>query len=292
VAGGTRVRKLPVRAGDHGDLGDRLGEGDDLRLLSHLLWPLGRTGEATAAGRASLRLLENLEPCPQLAWSLVNQAELATFSYDPDAARYAARAITLGAQLGEPAVVIRARYYAAMASVLRTDTGWQELEAAWRDAMATEALAEHAGLMGAMLCWAAALHVDVDRGGRYIAETSTFCGDRDLGMFQALAVAADALLALERGDWAHAVACADDVLTRAGLKSYRLHREHIQRCRVQNHVFARTRCAQPAVRAPRTVSYRAASFSAAKRILAFGERLDAPVSGRTGRNRNDSLSVL
>ena len=58
--------------------GPQAGVGRDLRWLSHLLWPLGRSTEATAAAQASLRLLEDCGPCPQLAWSLVNLAQLAT----------------------------------------------------------------------------------------------------------------------------------------------------------------------------------------------------------------------
>ena len=57
-------------------------------------------------------------------------------SFDPACADYADRAIALGTQLGDDAVVIRARSYAALATVLGTDTGWDELEAAWREAMA------------------------------------------------------------------------------------------------------------------------------------------------------------
>jgi hypothetical protein len=56
-------------------------------------YALGHTTEATKAGPASLRLLEDLGPTPQLAWSLANMALLAAFSYDPACADYAARAI-------------------------------------------------------------------------------------------------------------------------------------------------------------------------------------------------------
>jgi DNA-binding CsgD family transcriptional regulator len=194
-------------------LGDRLGEGDDLRWLSRMLFPLGRTAEAIQAGRASLRLLENLGPSAQLAWSLVNMAEQAAFGYDPAAADYAARAITLGTQLGEPAMVIRARCCAALATVLRTDTGWDELEVGWCDAMAMEGQAELAGTIGAFICWIAALHRDLDRAERKIAEAAPFCREQDLGGFASLVTGADALLGLSRADWVRAAACAEDVLT-------------------------------------------------------------------------------
>jgi DNA-binding CsgD family transcriptional regulator len=203
-------------------LGDRPEEGDNLRWLSHLLWPLGRSTEATHAGLASLRLLEQVGPCPQLAWSLANLAELAAFGFDPAAPDYAAKAIALGTELGEQAVVIRARSYAALAQIMGTDDGWDELEAAWRDAMRTEARGEHAGLMGAVICWTAAMHHDLDRAERYIADMVAFCADRDLGIFKMVAVGADALVGLHRGEWDQAGAAANDVLTRPGLPA--LHR--------------------------------------------------------------------
>jgi DNA-binding CsgD family transcriptional regulator len=198
-------------------LGDQLGEGDNLRWLSHLVWPLGRTTEAVQAGRASLRLLEELGPCQQLAWSLAQMAELAAFGYVPGCAEFAARAMTLGTQFSDPDVVVRARFYAALPDVRRNDCGWDQLESAWRDAMASEGLAEHAGITGVIICWFAAMHHHLDRAESYITETSTFCSAHDLGMFLPFATGAAALAALHRGDWSRALACADDVLTRPGL---------------------------------------------------------------------------
>ena len=83
-------------------------------------------------------MLDDIGPSLQLAWSLINMATLAIFSYDPACADYAARAITLGTELGDPGVVLRARCYPPLAAVARSDTGWDDLERAWRDAMATE----------------------------------------------------------------------------------------------------------------------------------------------------------
>ena len=90
-------------------LGDRLEEGDDLRWLSQMLHVLEGTEQAAEAGLASLRLLDGLGPTTQLAWSLVNMAEIGTLSYDPRAAGYSDRAIELGSELSEGGVVIRAR---------------------------------------------------------------------------------------------------------------------------------------------------------------------------------------
>jgi DNA-binding CsgD family transcriptional regulator len=83
-------------------------------------------------------------------------------------------------------------------------------------------LAAHAGVAGVMLCWFVALHHH-QRAEGYISEASAFCTVHDLGAFQTLVTGAAALVALHRGNWAHALACADDVRTRPALTpSHRL----------------------------------------------------------------------
>jgi DNA-binding CsgD family transcriptional regulator len=198
-------------------MGDPLGEAEDLRRLSHELYGLGQVTEAAGTGRVSLRLLQDTDPCPQLAWSLLNMAEIGVFGFDPAATDYAAQAIALGARFGDDAVVIRARGYAALAQVLRTDTGWDELEAAWRGAMETDGRGEHAGLLGADICWAAARHYDLDRADRYISDCLTYSRDRNLFTFEAFNRGVGALVALHRGNWTHASMCAEDLLTRPEL---------------------------------------------------------------------------
>ena len=198
-------------------LGDRLEEGDDWRLLSQMLLVVAGTTAAAEAGLASVRLLESLGPSPQLAWSLINMAQLSAMTYDPGVAGYVERAITLGTQLGEDAVVIRAHSYATLATVFRADIGWDRLEGTWRETMNDPALAEHAAIIGTIICWTAALHHDLDRAERYIAQTRAFCAEHDMGSFQTVVIGAQALVELHRGDWARAAACADDVLTRPEL---------------------------------------------------------------------------
>jgi DNA-binding CsgD family transcriptional regulator/tetratricopeptide (TPR) repeat protein len=201
-----------------GTLADPLGEGDNLRMLSYILWLLGRSNEATEAGRAALRLLEDVGPCPQLAWTLVAMAEQSAGIYDPRSVDYAARAIAVGTEIGDAVVVARGRCFEALARVQRADdTGWDQLEEAWRDAMAAEDGAAHVGMIGASQSWLAALHHQLERADTYISETSAFCTDHDLGVFEAFAIGAAALVELHRGDWMQALAYADDVLTRPTL---------------------------------------------------------------------------
>ncbi|WP_445167771.1 ATP-binding protein [Mycolicibacterium sp. Dal123E01] len=211
--GAVSVQSFRAAAELRHELGDPLGEGDDLRWLSHMLWAMGRTTEATEAGLTSLRMLEELPPSPQLAWALSNMAMLDGCRYDPACLDYGDRCIALGTAFNDPAVVARARGYNALHTVLTTDTGWDDLEAAWRSAMGPAAMAEHVGLFGVLISWSAALHHDVSRADRVIAEGLEFCREHDVGTFVALHEGAQALTDLHRGDWDRARARADDVLT-------------------------------------------------------------------------------
>jgi ATP/maltotriose-dependent transcriptional regulator MalT len=119
--------------------------------------------------------------------------------------------------LGDPAVVIRARGYQAMARIFRGDTGWDDLEAVWREALHAPELAEHAGVLGVLICWVAALRCELNRAEDYLARAAAFCDDHDLGMFRALVTGADALAELYRGNWDHAALLAEQILTRTDL---------------------------------------------------------------------------
>ena len=200
-------------------LGDRLGEGEDLHWLSHQLYALGDTRNATDASLASLRLLEDIGPTSQLASSLATAAMLTAFGFDPACGDYATRAIELGVELGDTAVVLRGRFFSAFSTVLRSDTGWDQLEAAWRDAMAIEGLSEQAGTLGALISWHAAVHHRLESAEAYIEATSAFCATHDLGYFHSSTTGAAALVALHRGAWEDALARANDVLTQPAMPS-------------------------------------------------------------------------
>ncbi len=199
-------------------LGDHLGEGNDLRWLSNVLTTLGRTSAAIASGRKSLRLLEPLGATPELAWSLANLAGLAAYRYhDSVAGDYAARATAVAEQVGEPQVRLSARIHATLGSVLGADDGWDELQAAWREAKSNNGMAELGGMGSGIMCWAAAAHGDVRRADRYVREALAFCKERHLDLFELLVAGAGARIDVYRGDWDQAVATAEDILTRPGL---------------------------------------------------------------------------
>lgn len=199
--------------------GDRLREGDDLRLLSHMLWPTGRNSVATKkAGLDAVAVLEDLAPTLELALAYANLAQLAWFDLDADTAMmYAERAVRLGRQLDEPAAVIRAQTYAALAQVQCRGQGWEDLEDAWRAAMAMPGMAQQAAHAGAGVCWVAAVHRDLQRADRYNAEHEAYCREHNLSGFLLLARGFAALSLLNRGDWTGAVAEAGDVVGRPSL---------------------------------------------------------------------------
>ena len=198
-------------------LGDSLGQSENLRWLSHELWGMGHVREAFDAARTALQLVQDSGPSSQLGWALVNLGELGSWGFDPAAADYAARAIAVGTGIDDNALVIRASAAAATAQILTTNTGWEQLEAAWRDAMAAETRGEHAGLLATLVCWLAALHYDLDRAERYIGESVVYCRDHNVFTFEALVVGVDAIVRLHRGNWDHARTAAEDLFTRPGL---------------------------------------------------------------------------
>jgi DNA-binding CsgD family transcriptional regulator len=198
--------------------GDRLREGDDLRFLSHLLFPIGDNQATRKAGLAALEVLQELGPSRELAWAYVNLALLACFCLDADAtAMYADRALRLGEHFDEPSIVIRAQICAALAQVLCRGQGWEDLEDVWRAAMAEPGMAEHAGYAGVAICWAAAIHRDQQRADGYIAEAEAYCREHELAGLLQLVRSATPLSLLNQGDWTAAVAGADDALGRPGL---------------------------------------------------------------------------
>lgn len=198
-------------------LGDRMAESEDLHWLSHQQYLLGRTRGAIDAAAASLELLEDTGPSPQLAMSLATMAGLMAFDFDPVSDEYATRGVAVGTEVGFGVAVIRAQFFGLLAAVLRNDDGWDELEASWRDSMAVEGLSELGGLNGGLICWFAAVHRHLDRADAYIEATSAFCAAHDLGMFDSITTGAAALVALHRGDWDRALVCSDDVLSRPAL---------------------------------------------------------------------------
>ncbi|MGZ4478711.1 MAG: ATP-binding protein [Nocardioidaceae bacterium] len=82
------------------EVGDRLREGDDLRLLSRTMWRLCRGPESQEAAARALEVLEALGPSTELAWAYANLATTRMLNGgDDDATRLARRAQELAERL-------------------------------------------------------------------------------------------------------------------------------------------------------------------------------------------------
>ncbi|MER7519449.1 AAA family ATPase [Streptomyces sp. NPDC126499] len=204
--------------------GDRRREAEGLRRLSVLHWPAMHAREAWRAGLDAVRVLEGEEgPSRELAWAYANLAQLACLGHDPAAtAEYAGRAARLGPRLGEPALETHARLHETLVRVVCHGQGWPDFEDAWHAAMARDGLAEDACKIGAMACWAAALHHDLPRLDRLTVRTCAYCREHELPTFLVPALGAAGLGMLHRGRWAQAAQKAGEVLDRNAQPLHRL----------------------------------------------------------------------
>jgi DNA-binding CsgD family transcriptional regulator len=88
-------------------LGDRLKEGDMLRRVSRLLYVAARLEEARVTAREAVDVLESLPRGPELVLAYGHMANLAQIDLDVESAlAWGERAITLGTELGEDAIVV------------------------------------------------------------------------------------------------------------------------------------------------------------------------------------------
>ncbi|HET7137195.1 MAG TPA: AAA family ATPase [Gaiellaceae bacterium] len=85
------------------ELGDRAGEGDALRRLSHFLWCPGRTPESRARAEGAAAILEELPPSRELGAAYVNLSFThAAASNVEEAVRWGMRALELSDLLDSP----------------------------------------------------------------------------------------------------------------------------------------------------------------------------------------------
>jgi DNA-binding CsgD family transcriptional regulator len=180
---------------------DRIREGDDLRWTSYMLWLLGRNTEAKELGLRAVSVLHEVSQGLELARAYANLAEQASFDSDPHSTKcYARRVIELGERLDEPAVVVRARFHAAIATVFWRDEGWDELDELWWTAT-KQHMIEHALLFGPVISAVAAVHRDFANATLYDERTVALCRDHDLDMFLDYVRGARAIGMVHRGLW-------------------------------------------------------------------------------------------
>ncbi|MER7309527.1 LuxR family transcriptional regulator [Streptomyces griseoluteus] len=212
---GVASRRTAVRL--RRALGDRLGEGEDLRRLSCWLWPAGRTAEARQTGLEAVRVLEGLRPGRELAWAYLNLCQLACHEHEgvAVAAAYAEKAAALGERFGDAGVADQAHFYAAAARMLSEGAGWEDCERAVSRAMARD-LPVDAGFLALTLCWLAALQHDADRITAAASRAEAYFLDHDLLPHLLCARAWDSWGLLNRGLWTEAADTAQEVVSHPG----------------------------------------------------------------------------
>jgi DNA-binding CsgD family transcriptional regulator len=190
-------------------LGDKLGEGTSLCLLSEVVWCTGRTGEAERAAREAVAVLEQLPASGELAKAYARVAGVTAMMSDRrQAVVWARRALQLSAQVGEAETAIHARRVLASE---HPDGGIEFEERILEEA-------ERAGLVGVVgsvfySLVATALSVRrYDLAARHLATGMEYCGDHGLELVRLYLLAHQARLHLDQGRWEQAAETARSVL--------------------------------------------------------------------------------
>jgi DNA-binding CsgD family transcriptional regulator len=190
-------------------IGDRRGEGANLRALSRLAWLEGCRAEAVSFGEEAIAVLEPLGPTPELAMAYSNLGWLFDLADDSAAATtWGDRAITLAEQIGDVETLVHAL------------TSWRSARSRQLDRSIALAL-EHGLHDLAVRAYALLGCVDIvqrnyARAATNIETALRFANDHELHTWELYILGWRSRLQLERGDWE---AAERDALAVAGRQS-------------------------------------------------------------------------
>src|SRR5262249_37505124 len=188
--------------GEYQRIGDRLREGDALRIRSDVTWCPGQVAESVRDAREAISLLETLPPGPELGDAYANLAGLHRDAEErEEAAILGARAIELGQRLGAADIVVRATTNIGGTEVpAGAPEGLPRLEHAFELAKRA-GLFDHVGRIYINLCGPAATVRDYTITDRHLAPGLEYCSDRGLELYRLYMLAHTARVALDRGRW-------------------------------------------------------------------------------------------
>jgi DNA-binding CsgD family transcriptional regulator len=194
-------------------LGDRLREGDALRMRSDAGWCPGYVAESTRDAREAVSLLETVPVSRELGYAYAN---LGSLHKDAEERRetkvWAVRAIELGQKLGAHDVVIRATTDLGAAELL---DGAPEGLARLEDALASAGeagLVEQVGRIYVSLLGPASAMRTYTITERHLASGLQYCSDHGLELYRLYLRTYAARVALDTGRWDEAVDSANAVL--------------------------------------------------------------------------------
>lgn len=186
--------------------GDRLNEGEDLRLLSTLLFAIGRPTEAEATCLSAIRLLEELPPGAPLALAYGQLSEIRTEAGDlVGGMALAERAMALADGIGDRESQVLAAIGLGDASVRAGDRerGFALIEEGWQ--LAREASFEE-GIARALrsLAIGTLFTREHARSEKYLHQLLDFSAERDLPVWRGWALSFLSRTYFHEGRWAEA----------------------------------------------------------------------------------------
>jgi class 3 adenylate cyclase/tetratricopeptide (TPR) repeat protein len=194
-------------------IGDRLREGDALRIRSDVAWCPGHLVDCMRDAREAISLLEALPPSPELGHAYANLAGLHKDAEEKEeAATWANRAIELGQSMGADDIVVRARTNIGATEVVAgAPEGLARLEDAL-DFASCAGLVDQVGRIYVNLLGPAATVRNYTITDRHLAAGLEYCSDHGLELYRLYLLAYRARVALDTGRWDDAENSADAVL--------------------------------------------------------------------------------
>ncbi len=199
------------------ELGDAVGAGKDLCVLSTALWRLCRGPESELAAKEAAGLLESAPPGPGLAWAYAKLGVAILVSgRRGEGLELLERARDLGEQLDQVDVVSFALNAIGLTLVESGQDGIPTIERALQialDADVQEAAGRaYTSLQEAGIC----MHRFGD-AERYYSAGMAYCDERELGVFSTCLTGGRASALLKVGRWDDAMATSTQMLSRSGI---------------------------------------------------------------------------
>ncbi len=202
---GSRKQALAIRR----ELGDSLGEGDNLRWLSRLSWFLASRSEAESFAEEAIDVLRSAPRTAEFAFACSNRAQLHMLAQErEETVRWGTRAAELAQELGELEILAHALNNVGTARLQAGDeNGRADLERSLELSLAND-LQEHAARAYTNLGSTAVEWCDYERARRTLDDGIAYAVERDLDSWSDYMRAWRARLSFERGAWDEA---AEDV---------------------------------------------------------------------------------
>jgi DNA-binding CsgD family transcriptional regulator/tetratricopeptide (TPR) repeat protein len=214
----TDMRAEAVQALDealaiHRNRGDRLREGDALRLRSRLLVCIGRMAEARVAAEEAVAALEQLPPGRELARAYGALSHVSMLGDEADdTLEWGVRAIELAQRVGDTEALVHALNNVGTIELGCGDrAGREKLERSLTLSKQHELVAD-AGRAYINLAAAHARHRQWTLADLYIGPGIEYCRDHGLEAWMSCLIAGRAESALAQGRWDDAAATAGSIL--------------------------------------------------------------------------------